>query len=228
MINAITAEGISFAYGNQQIFKNISFSVKKGELLVITGANGAGKSTLIRLLLGELPPDCGCIKFMNEPIDEFCKKNIIGYVSQGGVEKLGGFPASVEEIVTANLYKDIGFLKFAKKQHKEISRRALAAVGMDGYARSLVSELSGGQKQRVLIARAIVNQPDILILDEPATGVDNETTASFYNLISELNKNNGLTVLMVTHDYYRARKYATNIVHIEDGSIVFTKQEGMK
>ena len=125
----------------------------------------------------------------------------IGYVSQISMSTGASFPATVEEIVMANLYSKIGFMKFPKKEHKEKVKEALKIVNMEDYSKRLIGNLSGGQQQRVMIARALVSDPKILILDEPTTGIDAASEEQLYNLLEKLNKESKITIIIVSHDF---------------------------
>lgn len=129
------------------------------------------------------------------------------------------FPASVEEIVQANLYARIGRFRFAGKKEKEMVKEALVQVGMENFAKRLISRLSGGQQQRILLARALVNRPQLLIMDEPTTGMDEQSTEDFYRLLRKINLEQGVTVLMVTHDRKRLEPFADHIWLLEDGTM---------
>jgi zinc transport system ATP-binding protein len=220
MPDAIRADNLSFQYGDEPIFSQIGFSLYRGDFAGVIGANGAGKSTLLRLLLGEIVPTAGNIRLFGKEPHRFGARPKIGYLSQHGLSSGANFPATAEEIVTANLFSEIGFLRFSRKAHREKARAALARVGMEACAGRMLASLSGGQRQRVLLARVLVNEPELLLLDEPTNGVDAETVASLLLLLSRLNRENGLTIMMVTHDIARAAEYLSRIFCLEDGSLV--------
>ncbi len=220
MENIIEVNDLSFAYNGESILKGINFLIKSGDFVSLTGSNGAGKSTLIKLILGELSPRTGNIRVLGENPKEFKKWYRIGYVPQNGLQSISTFPASTKEIVQANLFSQIGLLRFPKKEHRLKAEKALELVGMGKYSKELIGNLSGGQQQRILLARGLVNEPDILILDEPTTGVDDSTVESFYKLIKELNQKSGITILMVTHDVDRTSKYVSRTFCLEKGTIV--------
>jgi zinc transport system ATP-binding protein len=219
-VNAIETHNLSFRYGDEPIFSQIGFSLYKGDFAGVIGANGAGKSTLLRLFLGELDPTEGSIRLFDSDIRRFGAWHRIGYLAQSGLACGADFPATAEEIVTANLFSKIGFLRFTKKSHKEKAREALARVGMADCAGRMFGTLSGGQRQRVLLARVLVNEPELLLLDEPTNGVDAETVDSLLALLARLNRESDLTIAMVTHDIARALEYVSRIFCLEDGSMV--------
>lgn len=220
MQKVIEVENLSFGYDGEPVFSRVGFSVRAGDFVALTGMNGSGKSTLLKLMLGELAPSTGRVRLFGEEPDKLRRPGRLGYVPQNGMSGMEGFPASVQEIVTANLYPQIGPLRFAGREHKEKALRALAMVGMEEYAGRLISDLSGGQRQRVLLARVLVSEPELMLLDEPATGVDASTVQSLYELLSRLNAQKGLTILMVTHDMGRAHGYVKRTLCLEYGSMV--------
>lgn len=220
MDNIIEVNDLEFRYGNNLIFSNVSFQIKRGDFVSLIGANGSGKSTLLNLILGEKTPSKGSIKLFNKDIKSFKDWSKIGYVPQLGFGFNKDFPASCEEIVSTNLFSKIGLFKFPKKIHKKKVLDALDLVGMKSYAKRLFGQLSGGQIQRVMIARILVNDPEIMILDEPTTGIDAETTKSLYELLYNLNKEKNITIIMVTHDTARSLDYTSRTLCLEEGSLV--------
>lgn len=220
MTNILEVNNVTFSYGNEPIFNKIGFSVYKGDFVAVIGPNGAGKSTLLRLMLGELPPASGSIRLFGQDIHRFKNWPRIGYVPQAGLQSSVNFPATVEEIVKVNLFSRIGLLRFPKREHREKTLQTLEAVEMGAYSRRMIGELSGGQQQRVLLARVLVNEPEIMLLDEPTTGVDTQSVQSLYELLRQLNRKTGLTIVMVTHDIVRAVNYVSKVFCLEDGSLV--------
>ena len=215
-MNAIEIKNLHFSYGKENVLDGVSLCLKEGRLAILAGENGAGKSTLLRLLLGELPigenpkgdqeegSSDGSIEILGQDIRQFKDWSSISYVPQNGMGGWKDFPASVEEIVRANLYKQIGLFRFAGKKERQQVRAALAQVGMEEYQNRLIGRLSGGQQQRVLLARALVNEPKLLILDEPTSALDEKNASHFYRLLKKINAEKRITVLMVTHDLKRA------------------------
>lgn len=211
---------VSFRYGNEPIFTKIGFSVCPGDFIAMIGANGAGKSTLLRLLLGELSPEEGTIRLFGQDVHTFRGWPKIGYVPQNSFQSGADFPATVEEIVRANLYAQTGLFGLRKKNHHEQVLEALTLVGMQDYAKRLIGRLSGGQRQRVMLARCLVGKPQLMLLDEPTTGVDAPTVDALYQLLTRLNRETGLTVMMITHDISRASEYVSRVLCLEGGSLV--------
>lgn len=220
MKNVIEAKNLEFAYGKNIIFSNVNFQVNRGDFISLIGANGSGKSTLLNLLLGEKIPTKGTIKIFDQDIKDYKDWPRIGYVPQAGFGLNKEFPASCEEIVQTNLFSQIGLFRFSKKEHKKRVMEALEQVGMEEYAKSLFSELSGGQIQRVMIARVLVNNPDVMILDEPTTGIDGKTVELLYELLSRLNRKKNITIIMVTHDTAKSIDYSNRFLCLEEGSLL--------
>lgn len=198
----VTIQELSFAYstGRKVLFENLCLTVKKGAYVSIVGENGTGKSTLIKLLLGLLTPSTGTI---------ICKAQSIGYVPQKKVS-MTEFPITVHEILYS--YK-----KLRKQQEKGIIDRVLSDVRLLEYKHALVGTLSGGQLQKMYMARALIGRPDLLILDEPSTGIDMQSQKEIYAFIKRLNTEQGLTVISVEHNLDAAVLNSTDIFHIAHG-----------
>ena len=219
MKNIISIENVSFGYNKDNILNDIILSVDEGDFVGIVGCNGSGKSTLLKLLIGQLTPSKGKVKFFNEEISKSNSLDKIGYVSQISMSTGANFPATVEEIVMANLYSKIGFMKFPKKEHKEKVKEVLNIVNMKDYSKRMIGNLSGGQQQRVMIAKALVSEPKVLILDEPTTGIDAASEEQLYNLLEKLNKDSKITIIIVSHDFEKMSKYTNKLFKVENNSV---------
>jgi zinc transport system ATP-binding protein len=204
-MDAVKVDRVSYDYGQDIILEDISFSVEEGDLLGIIGPNGAGKTTLFNCMLGLIERYRGNIQIFGEDI----RKNRrvlkqIGYVPQKkSVEE--GFPATVQEIVA---------LGATRKPSREKIKSALETVGMLEYSKRRIGELSGGQQQRVFIAKSLVNDPCLLILDEPATAIDVEAQNKFYALVKKLNKENHITIIWSSHDLEAINSLANKVACI--------------
>jgi zinc transport system ATP-binding protein len=207
----IHVKDVSFAYDNKTVLDHVSLQIRKGTFLGLVGPNGSGKSTLIKLILGILKPIHGEVLMYDTPINKFKQRHLIGFVSQKANSFNTGFPATVLEVVMSGLVSKVGLFKFLNKQHKQFALDAIKAVDMQEYANQNIGELSGGQQQRVFIARSLVSQPELLILDEPTVGVDQKNVDSFYNMLAKLNKEKGITLIMVTHDIGTITNHATHV-----------------
>lgn len=226
--NIIEIKNLNFGYHQNLILKDISFSVQSGDFLGIIGANGSGKSTLIKLILNILQPHNGEIKLFGENIKTFKKWNRVGYISQKANSFNGNFPATVEEVVLANLYSSIGPFKLPNKNHRALAYEALEKVGMASYGKSLIGNLSGGQQQRVFIARVLVSNPDLLVLDEPTVGIDLKAEEALYCMLARINKELGLSIVMVTHDIGAVTVHANRLICLgEKGMFEHNPKEGV-
>lgn len=210
----ITVKNMSFSYGKDDVLTDVNFIVEKQEYVGIIGANGAGKSTLMRLILGQLSPGKGEVTVAT---------NSIGYVPQVGFQAVSNFPANVEEIVLTGLYREIGMFHFPRKEHRKKVVDVLKLVGMEDFRKRMLSELSGGQQQRVLIARALIQNPELLVLDEPLTGIDKDAGEMLYQLLEKLNKEYGMTIVMVTHNMEQVARYTNRFYHVSNGNVHLDK-----
>lgn len=191
---------LSYQYERQRVLEDINLTVREGAFLALVGPNGSGKTTLLKCLLGLLKLQQGEIKLFGTPITKFRQWHDIGFVSQKANSFNSGFPATVHEVVASGLTSKIGMFKRLNKGHHQKVRDAIKEVGMAEFVNRNIGELSGGQQQRVFIARALVSEPKLLILDEPTVGVDAETVHGFYKMLKELNNNLRITLILVTHD----------------------------
>lgn len=179
--------------------QSISFSINQGEFLAIVGPNGSGKSTLLKLILGVYKLQQGNILINGKTRKSFNAWQEIGYVSQKAAAHAKGFPATVKEVVLSGLTKEKGLFKRFNKKDNEQLDKTLKLLDIEHIKNQNVSNLSGGQAQRVFIARALINEPSILVLDEPTEGIDSRHVKDFYNVLFKLKKQN-VTILLVTHD----------------------------
>jgi zinc transport system ATP-binding protein len=199
---------LSYAYSGTLVLSNISFTIEEGDILGIIGPNGAGKTTLFSCMLGLRDDYTGTIRILGEEIKKKKSKvfKSIGYIPQKNTVDQN-FPATVEEIVS------LGINVTGKTSNEKIAL-ALETVGLLAQKDRRVGELSGGQQQRVLIAKAMVNDPKLLILDEPATGIDLEMQNKFYSLLKKLNQENKITIIWSSHDLDAVNRLATSVACI--------------
>lgn len=221
MKKVIEFKDVSFCYQENTIFENLNLTVTEGDFTALIGSNGAGKSTLLKLILGELSPCRGNVKINGTEPKNFHNWPSIGYIPQNCTASLQHFPATVEEIVTANLYSKMSFFDFFKLQYKDQVHQALSQVGMESFQSQSISDLSGGQQQRVMLARALITQPQVLILDEPTTGVDVHSAQYLYELLFQLNQEHKTTIFIVSHDIARLAKYTNQVYCLDEGSLVY-------
>lgn len=202
---------VSFSYDRDPVLIDIDLSIEAGDFLAIIGPNGSGKTTLVKIILGLLRPSSGQVEVFGRPPAEFTGWERIGYIPQKATHIDAFFPASVEEVVGMALAAARRKGSLPAREFRQRVRRALEAVGMAEFAKNSIGRLSGGQQQRVFIARALVTSPQVLFLDEPTTGVDADTQAAFYDMLDRLNKNEGLTIVLVTHDIGIVNKHVNRV-----------------
>ena len=206
----LTCQNLRVGYDGKSVLQDLSFEVFAGDYLCIVGENGSGKSTLMKTILGLQPPISGRIL-----TGDGLRKNEIGYLpQQTQVQK--DFPASVREIVLSGCQGRCGSRPFYNKEEKKLAAEAMDKMQITRLARRCYRELSGGLQQRVLLARALCATQKVLLLDEPVSGLDPKVTAEMYTLIEKLNREDGITVIMISHDVAAAVRYASHILHIGD------------
>ena len=186
-------------YRKHIALRDITFTINQGDYLAIIGPNGAGKTSLIRVMLGIIPPDSGSVTIMGTPIDRFRGWEMVGYVPQRAAAADRLIPITAREVVALGRLAGKRWPRWMDRKDREAVEVAMAETDVLHLAHRRFGELSGGERQRVLIARAVVNRPRLLVLDEPATGVDSRVRESFYDMLDRLNRQ-GITLVMVTHD----------------------------
>jgi len=200
-LETLRVENVTVVLNGQEVIKDVSFSIKKEGLYVIVGPNGGGKTTLVRTIMNLLKPARGSVYIFDQPNYEYLQRNVVGYLPQRSSFRRF-FPIRVYDVVKMGLRE--------AKNERDLIMTALEKVGMRQFSQVNFSTLSGGQQQRVFIARAIVSQPKLLVLDEPVTGLDYESQNEFYLLIKSFVED-GTTVLMVTHDVGFAMDFSDQI-----------------
>jgi len=193
-------KNLSFSVRGVEILSNISLEIFSGEYIAIIGPNGGGKTTLIRMLLGLEKPSAGEIRLFGKKLNNFKEWHKIGFVPQRASLVDENFPATVEDIVKMGRVSKRGFFARYSKDDAKIVQDSMKKMDIENLKDKMVGTLSGGQRQRVMIARALASSPEILILDEPNTGVDKVSQQRFYKLLSKLNGEENITILFITHD----------------------------
>lgn len=208
----IDVKELTFYYGNEPVLENISYSVDSGEFVILTGENGAAKSTLIKNTLGLLKPAAG--KVWISKVNTDGKKLSIGYIPQQIASFNVGFPSTVLELVRSGRYPRNRWFKRLTKKDEEHVEKALRSVNMWEMREKRIGELSGGQKQRICLARIFATDPDLFVLDEPTTGMDETSRNEFYRLLRHNAHDHGKAILMITHDHEDVKKYADRHIRL--------------
>jgi zinc transport system ATP-binding protein len=215
----IEVKDLSVEYRGIRALSGISFDADAGDYIGIVGPNGSGKTTLVKALLGLLPFD-GSIRFQGASLSDFTSTKHIGYLPQKMSFLDQRFPATAKEIVVSGVYCCKKFPKRLSQDDYNAAEEAMKILGVMDLRNRPIGRLSGGQQQRILLARALVHHPRLLILDEPTVALDPQSREAFYSTVQKLNKENGVTVLLVSHDVGSVGKYASKLLYL-DGQIIF-------
>lgn len=224
--NLVEVRGVSFAYEQGPVLRDVSLDIHAGDYLGLVGPNGAGKTTLLKLILGLLEPTKGAIKIFGEEASRFRERFRLGYVPQRVLNFDTAFPVTVEEVVLMGRYAERGLGRSLTRNDYGVAQAALATVGLAEIGSRLVGTLSGGQTQRVFLARALVNEPEIVFFDEPTTGMDEASEEHFYDLLRKLNQERGLTVVLVSHDLERLKREAMHLACVNQTLVYFGSAQG--
>lgn len=216
----IELDNVHFSYGHKHVLRGIQYDVLQRDFVGLIGPNGAGKSTLLRMIVGLLQPESGEVRLFGESIRKFKDWQRIGYVPQRNAIN-AFFPASVKEVVLSGLYGRNKLFRRITKHEVRKCEEAMLALGIENLADNLIGKLSGGQQQRVLLARALVNNPDLLILDEPTVGIDADTQKDFFHMIRHMHRHHNITFLMVSHDLDMMFSYLGDVPNYSHGDIRF-------
>jgi zinc transport system ATP-binding protein len=221
-MTVLTCRNVSFAYEGNTVLRDLDFTVEAGAYLWVIGENGSGKSTLIKGILGLKKPDAGSITLGGglSPRD-------IGYLPQQMAIRQD-FPAGVYEVVLSGRLGKRAFHPFYTRRDKQTAEENLARLGIGDLRNRCYRELSGGQQRRALLARSLCAGSRLLVLDEPAAGLDPLVTPELYRLIEKINRESGITVIMVSHDIQAALRCASRILHLKNKQLFFGKPEDYK
>lgn len=215
----IVCENLSLGYEGKIVTGGVNFEVNKGDYLCIVGENGTGKSTLMKALLRLKMPESGTIT-----LGEGLTQKEIGYLPQQ-TPMQRDFPASVREIVMTGFLGSMRFRPFYSREEKSKAAKIMKKLGISELSGACYRDLSGGQQQRVLLARALCATEKMLLLDEPVAGLDPKVTAELYTLIRRLNREEKITIIMISHDMEMALEDASHVLHLSNEPLFFGKKE---
>ena len=215
----VDVDHLSFEYGNRRVLHNLNFSIRQGDYAVLTGENGSGKSTLMKVLSGELESAKGRVVIAgSDSLTAALHRIRIGYMPQNGTSRNAFFPATVEEIMETGMYHPF-WKKWAVKDKKERICRTLEEMGMKDALNRRIGELSGGQQQRVMLARVLISKPQLLLLDEPAVGVDQEALRQLAAVLKRRNQEEAMTIFLITHGNQAVFSGANRFFKMEEGGV---------
>lgn len=220
METIINCSNINFSYNGSRVLNGINLSVQTGRMLGILGANGAGKSTLLKILCGLLKPSSGESLYKNNSISKISKREVakgIAYIPQ---DAMFAFPFTVKEVVLMGRAPYIGRFEFERDLDQEIADKALLSVGISHLKNRLISEVSAGEKQLASIARGLVQEPEVMILDEPATYLDIKHRTEIMTILKKLKDEDGISIIAATHDIFSSLFYFDEIIVLKEGKIL--------
>jgi iron complex transport system ATP-binding protein len=217
---SINVKNLSHSFGEALVLKNISFQVPQRDFFIIIGPNGSGKTTLMKVLSGILKPQNGELKILNRPIDQYHRKALAKTIAFVPQMTFADFPFTVTEIVLMGRSPYLGILGLEQENDLEVANQAIAFTGLENLAHRKLDQLSGGEQQRVFIARAICQEPDIILLDEPTASLDLAYQVRIMDLMEKLKTEKGITVVMVSHDVNLAAMYADHLMLLHKGQVV--------
>ncbi|MFB3885893.1 MAG: ABC transporter ATP-binding protein [Thermodesulfobacteriota bacterium] len=218
----IDIRSISFRYHEAWVLRDVSFQVGKGEFVGVIGPNGSGKTTLLKILYGLLSPQQGEVLFELTPLKGMSRTDIAKRIAVVAQEAYPLFPFRVVEIVLMGRAPYLGYLMFEKGRDLEIARKAMERTEILSFSERPIDELSGGERKRVFIARALAQEPEVILLDEPTSNLDIHHQIEFLDLILSLNREKGLTIVMATHDMNVASEFCDRLVLLRGGKVYKT------
>ena len=217
---SINVNNLSHSFGETLVLKNISFQVPQRDFFIIIGPNGSGKTTLMKVISGILKPQNGELKILNHPIDQYHRKALARTIAFVPQMTFADFPFTVTEIVLMGRSPYLGILGLEQENDLEVANQAIAFTGLEHLAHRKLDQLSGGEQQRVYIARAICQEPDIILLDEPTASLDLAYQVRIMDLMEKLKTEKGITIVMVSHDVNLAAMYADHLMLLHEGQVV--------
>lgn len=220
MNTSINAKNLYHSFGNNPVLRNISFSVSKGDFFIIIGPNGSGKTTLMKIISGLLKLQNGGLEIWDRSIENYSRKTLAKTIAFVPQMIFADFPFTVNEIVLMGRSPYMGMLGVEGERDLEIAKQAIRFTGMEHLSHRKLDQLSGGEQQRVFIARAICQDPDIILLDEPTASLDLAHQVRVMDLMEKLKEQKKTTVVMVSHDVNLAAMYSDQMLLLNDGRVV--------
>lgn len=220
MKTAIEIKNLSYAYGKPTVLKDVSFSVPEGDFFIVIGPNGSGKTTLMKVISGIRKIQKGRLEVLGQTLGDYKKKTLARTVALVPQDVPGDFPFSANELVLMGRSPYLGMLGFPQKEDVEIADQAVAFTEVEHLAHRKLNQLSGGERQLVFIARAICQQPQIILLDEPTASLDLSHQVKIMDLMERLKLEKGITVVMVSHDVNLAAMYGDTLLLLKDGRVM--------
>ena len=220
MQTVVDVDTISHFYGGFQALRDLSFSVPRGCFFIVIGPNGSGKTTLLKTLAGIEAPASGTVKVLDRPIGAYTRKGLAQRLALVPQLSSEDFPFRVKDIVLMGRSPHLGVLGLDRETDRGIAQQAMEFTGIEPLAGRRIEQLSGGERQRVFIARAICQEPEILLLDEPTAALDLAHQVRIMDLMQQLKKDRGVTVIMVSHDVNLAAMYADRLMLMREGQMV--------
>lgn len=217
---AITVKNLCHSFGEDMVLRNVSFQIPKNDFFIIIGPNGSGKTTLMKIISGILKPQNGELKILNRSIDQYHRKNLARTIAFVPQMTISDFPFTVTEIVLMGRSPYLGILGLEEKNDLEIANQSIVFMGLENLAHRKLDQLSGGELQRVFIARAICQEPDIILLDEPTASLDLSYQVRIMDLMEKLKAEKNITVVMVSHDVNLAAMYADHLLLLHKGQVL--------
>ncbi len=219
MDHLLTVEGVSCAYNARPVLSDVSFSVDRGDFVGLLGPNGSGKTTLLKVIDGVIPPERGRVLLEGEPVSRLRRDLLARRIAVVAQENRLTFPFTAMEVVLMGRFPHRGRSGFETGRDREICRSAMELTDTLPFAERSIDELSGGERQRVFIARALAQEPDLILFDEPTAFLDLRHQVRFFDLVSLLNESRGLTVVAVSHDINLASAYCKRLILLSGGRV---------
>ena len=220
MKDVITARELAYSYGDLHVLQDVSFSVRQGDFFVIIGPNGSGKTTLLKCISGILRPRAGSLDILGAPIEKYSRKSLARSIALVPQTAPVDFPFTATEVVLMGRAPHLGILGVEHRQDIDMARQAMEFTGVGSLAHRKLDQLSGGERQRVMIARAICQEPKIILLDEPTASLDLAHQVRIMDLMEALRGERKVTIVMVSHDINLAALYGNRLMLLKQGRIL--------